>query len=145
MRPSPDDPQDDRSRASDDQDVSDNVHLPQPRLQVIRRSFDVQERPDETERKETERKVDEEEPLPFLREGTSNQRADGTGESPDTTDDTGEYASFGQREHVGDDWQSRKKRRWCNISLCVAGLMTDEKSGDSLISVMAMIPPPPIP
>lgn len=95
MRSTPDDPQDDRSRTSDDQDVPDDIHLPQPRLQVVRRSLDIQERPDETERKETERKVDEKEPLPFLSEGTSDQGSDGTGERPDATDDPGENASFG--------------------------------------------------
>lgn len=94
MRSTPDDPQNDRSRPSDDQDVPDDIHLPQPRLQVVRRSLDIQKRPDETERKETERQVDEKEPLPFLSEGTSDQGSDGTGERPDATDDPGENASF---------------------------------------------------
>jgi hypothetical protein len=55
MRASPNDSQDDSRCTSDDQNVSNKIHLLDPRAQLVPRSLDVQESPDETESEQAER------------------------------------------------------------------------------------------
>lgn len=95
MRPAPDDTHDDGGGPSDDQDVPDDIHLPQSRLEIILGRLDIHETPDQDHGEQAEREVDEKEPLPFLGEGASDKRTDGRGKGPDTADDPEENTSFG--------------------------------------------------
>ena len=103
MRATPHDAQDDGRSPSDYQDVTNDIHLFDPRPQVVLGSLDIEEKPDETEREQTEGKIDEEQPLPLLGEGATDEGSDRAGKRPDATNDPREYTSFRQGQHVGDD------------------------------------------
>jgi hypothetical protein len=111
VRASPNDGQDHRGSTSNDQDVTDQIHLLDPGAQVILGSLDIQERPHETESEQAEGKVEKEQPLPLFCERASDERSDGASECPNATDDTGKDASLGEGEHIGNDYDVTVKGR----------------------------------
>ena len=60
VRASPDNSQNHSGSASNNQNVTDKIHLLDPGSQVVLGGLDIQKRPDETESEQAEGKVDEE-------------------------------------------------------------------------------------